>query len=83
MYGDNLPHVSSWLEVPEDCRMEATLDFGDELRFVFGNSGENRQYLAFDRPALEQFVRLAQDALALREPGNVSVDVAHVAPEAG
>ncbi|OLF11589.1 hypothetical protein BLA60_11625 [Actinophytocola xinjiangensis] len=70
----NPPRVTSWLEVPDDCRMEGMLDFHDELRFTFGAPTGDGQYLAFERPALERFVVLAQRVLALREPGEQRAD---------
>lgn len=71
---NNPPRAISWLEIPDDCRMEAMLDFDDERRFTFGNSTQDWQYLAFERPALERFVRLAHEVLTLPEPASIKAD---------
>jgi hypothetical protein len=71
---NNPPRVIAWLEIPDDCRMKAMLDFDDELRFTLGSQSDDWQYIAFERPALERFVQLAQEVLALPEPASTKAD---------
>ncbi|OLF07155.1 hypothetical protein BLA60_28505 [Actinophytocola xinjiangensis] len=63
------PDVGLALRQPRDH-----LDVDGELRFTLGGSTQDWQYIAFERPALERFVRLAHEVLALREPADRKAD---------
>jgi hypothetical protein len=63
------------LEIPEDCRMAAGLTFGDdEVRFKLGDPFKEDLIIVFERLALERFVQLASDALAVKLPKDSKID---------
>jgi hypothetical protein len=61
------PHASIWLDVPEDCRMQAEFTGDRDIHLTFGEYG-NQQNLLFERDALERFVSLANELLAVPLP---------------
>lgn len=67
---NNPPRVTSWLEILEDCRIEVVRDIDETLHFTLGNSEQDWQHIVFERPALERFVHLAQEVMALQQAAN-------------
>ncbi len=65
---NNQPRVLVFLEIYENCRMAASLNYDDELRFSLGDPFKEDRIIVFDRRALERFVQLASNALRLELP---------------
>ena len=65
-----LPLVTIWFEVPDDCRMQGEIDGDHNLHITFGEMSAD-QNLIFRRQALERFVKLATELLAMELPDDV------------
>jgi hypothetical protein len=65
---NNPPTVALWLNIPEDCQMrgdfEPSSEIEPDIRVVLGDSADDTQLL-FEREALERFVKLGQELLAV------------------
>ena len=61
------PQVSVWLDVPEDCRMQGEFTGDRDIQIRFGEPSDGAHIL-FEREALEQFVKLANELLAVPLP---------------
>lgn len=79
----NKPEAAVWLDIPADCRMtgEFTGDF--DLHVVFGDIKDGVEVM-FERPALERFVTLANELLAVPLPDDAKADLPTLhAPSSG
>lgn len=67
----NPPEVALWLSIPDNCRMRADFEVGDneapDIHVILGSNGDDT-HLLFEREALERFVTLAQRMLAVPDP---------------
>ena len=70
----NKPEAAVWLDIPEDCRMSAEFTGDHDLHIVFGDRNDGVEML-FERPALERFVALATELLALPIPDDPREDM--------
>lgn len=66
---NNPPQVSVWLDVPDDCRMQGEFTGDRDIQIQFGGLHDGA-HLLFEREALERFVTLATDLLAVPLPEN-------------
>lgn len=64
----NPPRASIWLDIPEDCQMRAEFTGEHDMQFTLGDHYQLGQTVLFERPALERFVKLAADVLAVPLP---------------
>ena len=62
------PIASIRLDVPGHCAMQAEFTGERDIQFTLGDSCELGQTVLFERPALERFVKLATDVLAVPLP---------------
>ena len=67
------PRSSVMVEIP-DCRMHGSITMDREILFVLGWPKEDA-LLVFKRPALDRFVRLANELLAVPLPDGPKVDL--------
>jgi hypothetical protein len=70
----NRPETAVWLDIPEDCRMSGELTGDYDLHIVFGDLKDGVEML-FERPALERFVKLANELLAQPIPDDPKQDL--------
>lgn len=68
------PEAAVWVDIPEDCRISGELTADYDLHMVFGDLKDGVEVL-FKRPALERFVQLATELLALPIPAEPRDDV--------
>lgn len=68
------PQVSVWLDIPDDCRMQAAFTGDRDIHITFGEPTEG-QNLLFEREALERFVKLANGLLAVPLPDDFKADL--------
>jgi hypothetical protein len=71
---NNPPHVSVWLDVPDDCRIQGEFTGDRDMQMTFGEFGY-QQTVLFEREALERFVRLASELLAVPLPEDRKADL--------
>lgn len=64
---NNPPQVSVWLDVPDDCRMQAEFTGDRDINVMFGEPSDGVNVL-FEREALARFVKLASELLAVPLP---------------
>lgn len=67
------PRSSVMVEIP-DCPMKGSITMDREILFVFGWPKEDA-LLVFKRPALERFVRLANELLAVPDGPKVDLPI--------
>jgi hypothetical protein len=70
-------HVSRkiYVDIYNNCRVDVTPLYGhDELRFSMSGRYQDEVSIAFERPVLERFVKLAREALKLQLPEDTSID---------
>jgi hypothetical protein len=60
----NRPEAAVWLDIPGNCPISGEFTGDDDLHIVFGGLKDGVEVL-FERPALERFVQLATELLAL------------------
>lgn len=70
----NPPELSVWLDVPDDCRIQAAFTGDRDIRFMFGQPSDGANVL-FERPALERFVQVASQLLALELPDDYKAEL--------
>lgn len=70
----NPPQVSVWLDVPDGCRMRAEFTGDRDIQITFGNPSDGANML-FEREALERFVNLASELLAVPLPEDWKADL--------
>lgn len=70
----NRPEASVWLDIPDDCRMTGEFTGDYDLHIVFGDLKDGVEML-FERPALERFVKLANELLAVPVPDDPRADL--------
>lgn len=70
----NPPEKSVWLDIPEDCRMSGEFTGDRDIHLTFGNPSDGVDVL-FERLALERFVQLANELLALPIPDDPKADL--------
>lgn len=63
------PRSSIWLDIPDTCRIRGEFTGDYDIQVMFGSSSDGATVL-FERLALERFVRLAMDLLAMPLPDN-------------
>lgn len=61
------PHASLWLDIPDDCRIQGEFTGDRDIQITLGEP-DSQQYLLFEREALERFVKLAAELLAVSLP---------------
>jgi hypothetical protein len=71
----NPPQVSVWLDVPDDCRMQGEFTGDRDIHIIFGQFGSGQQNVLFEREALERFVTLANELLAMPLPDDRKADL--------
>lgn len=68
------PQASVWLDVPEDCRMRGEFTGDRDIHVMFGNPDDGVNVL-FERPALERFVEMANELLAVPLPDDLKAEL--------
>lgn len=63
------PQTSVWLDIPDTCRMRGEFTGDFDIQVMFGDPYDGVTML-FERLALERFVRLAGELLAVPIPDN-------------
>jgi len=63
------PQISVWLDIPDTCRMRGEFTGDLDIQVMFGDS-DGRTVMQFERLALERFVRLAGELLAVPVPAD-------------
>lgn len=63
----NRPKASTWLDIPDSCHMRGEFTGDLDIQVMFGDPGDGVNVL-FERPALERFVNLATELLAIPIP---------------
>ncbi len=61
--------ASVWLDIPRECRIRAEFTGGRDIQFTIGEWCDGHT-MVFERPALEEFVELAGQVLALSLPAD-------------
>ncbi|GAB3432797.1 hypothetical protein [Actinophytocola sediminis] len=78
----NAPEKSVWLDIPDNCRMRGEFTGDHDIHLMFGNPDDGTNML-FERVALERFVQLANELLALPIPDDPKADMPRLhAPDA-
>jgi hypothetical protein len=70
----NPPEKTVWLDIPEDCRIRGEFTGDLDIHIVFGSSSDGVEML-FERLALERFVHLANELLAVPLPDDPKADL--------
>lgn len=70
----NAPEKSVWLDIPDSCRMRGEFTGDLDIHVMFGDPNDGVNVL-FERPALERFVLLANELLAVPLPDDPKVDL--------
>lgn len=70
----NKPEAAVWLDIPEDCRISGEFTGDLDIHVVFGDVKDGVEML-FERPALERFVTLANELLAVSIPDDPKTDL--------
>ncbi len=64
----NPPQAALWLTIPDNCWMRSEFEVGNgdlpDIKVILGSDSDDTQ-LVFERKALERFVALAQQMLAV------------------
>jgi hypothetical protein len=61
------PKASAWIDIPDSCPMRGEFTGDDDIQVMFGDPNDGVNVL-FQRPALERFVQLANELLAVPIP---------------
>jgi hypothetical protein len=64
------PQAAIWLDIPNDCHVQGEFTGGRDIQITFGQFGQNQHTLLFEREALQRFVKLANDLLAVPLPAD-------------
>jgi hypothetical protein len=76
MFGmSNPPEVSLWLDVPENCQIQGEFTGDRDILVTFGEFGNGQQNVLFEREALERFVKLASELLAVMLPDDPKAEL--------
>lgn len=70
----NRPEKSVWLDIPGTCHMRGEFTGDDDIHVMFGDPSDGVDVL-FERPALERFVQLATELLAVPVPDDPKADL--------
>jgi hypothetical protein len=70
----NHPKASAWIDIPNSCRMRGEFTSDHDIQVMFGDPDDGVNVL-FQRPALERFVRLARELLAVPIPDDPEADL--------
>lgn len=72
----NPPQASVWLDVPEGCYIQGEFTGDRDIQITFGEFGNaTQQNVLFEREALERFVKLASELLAVPLPEDRKADL--------
>jgi hypothetical protein len=70
----NRPKASAWIDIPGTCRMRGEFTGDHDIQVMFGDPDDGVNLL-FQRPALERFVKLANELLAVQMPSDSEADL--------
>jgi hypothetical protein len=74
MYGTNVPEKAVWLDISGDCQISGEFTGDYDVHVMFGDRQDGVEVL-FERLALERFVQLANELLALPLPDDPTDDL--------